>query len=150
MWVFIDVDLTLIDKDDNPRPHIEALFQVLKTHKCNIVIWSAGGWMNRELTYAEAKVGMMSNKLGIDLKKYVHAFLSKGDPPLMTPKPSFYIDDMDGLIEFQAKEGNGTFKILPYESSLMTNDIQLLKAAEAVSKFIEKQNSSRNGQGFGR
>lgn len=130
MLVFVDVDLTLIDKDDVPRPHVPEFFEKLHNLGCRVIVWSAGGQ-----SYAERKIEMLERKLELELKQYINEFVSKGFS--VEQDGAFYIDDAEGLLSFQQTKGNPVYKMSPYESAIMFSDNELLKAAEAVAKHLE-------------
>jgi len=152
-WIFVDVDGTLIDHNDNPRPYIIELFQRLNTMGCNIIVWSAGG-----AQYAQRKIGMISNRLShtlkevVNLDELIYAYADKSAPPVIEDSLKFYIDDMVGLIECVQKTGHGAFWVPFYAESLDPHkkDNWLLRAAEAAEKFVNGQNSTKTFSDNGR
>jgi len=138
-WVFVDVDGTLIDQWDNPRPYVWEFFYYLKNQlDCHIIVWSAGGD-----DYAARKVGMISRKTQIDLEEFVDSYLWKADmEKIVTSNPRFYIDDAEGLLDAMERSGHGIFKVPFYDDSTMKKDDRwLLQAADAVEQFVNERNS---------
>ena len=139
IWVFVDVDGTLIDANDEPRPYVWELLYCLKQLDCYVIAWSAGG-----ADYAESKIGMISRQIDVDLESFVDAYLWKADMnKIVTDNPRFYIDDADGLLESMERSGHGTFRVPFYNDTTMKNDRWLLQAANAVEQFINERNSGR-------
>jgi hydroxymethylpyrimidine pyrophosphatase-like HAD family hydrolase len=154
IWVFVDVDLTLVDKEDNPRPHFPQFIKRLHDLGCVIVIWSAGGD-----SYAESKFHMINNwyhyRAGMPgaahLRKYIHTFLGKRnwtDTGLILREPQFYIDDEMFLIDAMEEKGHGVFKIPAYEASVDPShqDRWLLYAADAVERFVNDRHEEDSRQ----
>jgi len=154
MWVFVDVDGTLIDQDDNPRPYIPEFILGLKELECTIVIWSAGG--NK---YAEQKFNMICNRLyyggntNWDLRKLIRSYLSKHnhiDAALILKDDQFYVDDVQELLDSVQKQGHGTFKVPFYNDPSGVNekdDRWLLKARDAVAMRILTLEDERLSEG---
>jgi ribonucleotide monophosphatase NagD (HAD superfamily) len=138
VFVFIDVDGTLIDQNDNPRPHVIELLQRLYAAGYQIIIWSAGG-----AQYAECKINMVSTHLTyalnaqVNLDQYVFGYADKSEPPVIQESPKFYIDDMEALVAHVQKSGHGAFVVPFYDATLDShkNDNWLLRALKAVEKF---------------
>ena len=139
-WVFVDVDGTLIDANDEPRPYVwELLYCLKKQLDCYVIVWSAGGD-----DYARRKLGMISRKIDVDLIPFVDAYLWKADmDKIVTDNLRFYIDDADGLLESMERSGYGTFRVPFYNDTTMKNDRWLLRAANAVEQFINERNTYR-------
>ena len=144
MWVFVDVDGTLIDIEDNPRPYIPEFILKLKKLGCKIIIWSAGG-----ASYAEVKFNAICNKLywsensNWNLYPHIQAYLGKGieEDALNLMKLRFYVDDVQELLDYMAQKGHGTFKVPFYIDPTIAdladkNDRWLLKAADAIEKDL--------------
>ncbi|KKM19587.1 hypothetical protein LCGC14_1654190 [marine sediment metagenome] len=140
MWVFVDVDGTLIDIEDNPRPYIPEFILKLKELGCTIVIWSAGGAL-----YAESKINAICNRLyysenpNWDLRPHIRTYLGKRnhkDAALILKDYQFYVDDVQELLDAMDREGHGTFKVPFYTEALAEDDRWLLKAAEAIEKDL--------------
>lgn len=132
-WVFVDVDGTLIDKDDNPRPYIKELFASLKRLNLILVVWSGGGRV-----YAENQV----RKLGKEVYDYVDEFRWKGTPVSWNHiRPVFFIDDSDYIEKEHAIEGSGVFKVPFYEATTMKDDAWLLSSYYEVEKFYYEYGS---------
>lgn len=84
MLIAFDVDGTLVDKDDQPRPEIIVLLKALAGNKRNqIVIWSGGG---------EGYAAMWGRRLHLD--NHVWSYWSK----IGSPQPDLAIDDEDVLL----------------------------------------------------
>lgn len=145
MWIFVDVDGTLIDQDDNPRPYIPEFILGLKELGCTIVIWSAGG-----SEYADRKFNMICNKLyysgntNWDLRKLIRSYLSKRnhqDAALILKDRQFYVDDVKELLDAVRQKGHGVFKVPFYnDPSGITekDDRWLLGALEGVSRYLAR------------
>lgn len=145
MWIFVDVDGTLIDIEDNPRPYIPEFILKLRELGCTIVIWSAGGEK-----YAESKFNMICNKLywgqnpKWDLCPLIRTYLGKRnneDAAFDLKDRQFYVDDVQELLDYMAQKGNGTFKVPFYSDPAIANladkdDRWLLKAADAIEKDL--------------
>lgn len=132
-WAFVDVDGTLIDKDDNPRPYIKELFEGLKKLNLILVVWSGGG---RE--YAERQIV----KLGQDYWDLVDEFKWKGTPVSWTHiRPVAFIDDSDFIEKEHTEDGSWVVKVPFYEASTMLNDSWLLRAFFQVEKFYSHYNN---------
>jgi len=132
-WVFIDVDGTLIDQWDNPRPYVRELFEKLRRLDCKIIVWSAGGH-----EYARSKIGMISRKINFTLHGYVTAYWWKAwYDQIVIPHERFFIDDVKEMLEAKKRDGHAVFKVPFYDASLDTNkeDEWLLKAADAVEEW---------------
>lgn len=151
MWVFVDVDGTLIDQNDNPRPYIVEFFSRIKDLGCTIVVWSAGG-----ADYAETKLNMIANKLWyrspkdgktqeIDIRLLVHMYLWKMDwCNWKIQEKQFYVDDEASLLEAADDRGYGTFEVPyyqdPNEVSIADKDDQwLLRAADAIERVMDEE-----------
>ena len=148
MWVFVDVDGTLIDIEDNPRPHIPEFILKLKELGCVIVIWSAGGD-----DYAESKFNMICNKLywaenlNWNLQPHIRTYLGKRnhtDAALILKDYQFYVDDVQELLDSVAAKGHGTFHLPFYMDPALADladkdDHWLLKAAEAIERDLNER-----------
>ncbi len=129
--VYIDVDGTLIDKDDNIRPHIPELIDGLINLGCKIIIWSAGGE-----DYAESKWNMICNQIfeqtdevyhkKVDTFMWKHKEFNWKDALLIGDR--CYIDDHLELIFNMVNKGHSGFLVSFYEKSTKPNDKDLLEA----------------------
>jgi hypothetical protein len=106
--LFIDVDGTLIDKDDHPRPFLDHFFRKV-SKDYDVIVWSAGGsW------YAEGKI----KRLG--LEDFVSRFDCKFD---MIKKYGIgpgdtCIDDEQNVVDTFLKRGARGYKVPYFESNL--------------------------------
>lgn len=133
IWVFVDVDGTLIDQWDTPRPYVRELIEALRRLDVNIVVWSAGGHK-----YAEDKLHIISRKINFDLSGYIDAYWWKAwQGMIVLNKTKFYIDDASELLKAREAEGHGTFKVPFYRGPSKKDDKWLLKAIDAVKTFVE-------------
>ena len=150
VWVFIDVDGTLIDKDDCPRPYVAEFFRRIRQLKhVRIVVWSAGQAGNRGAAlgeYARRKIESIDRKLETDIRSMVDEYLWKGTPFIVTGR-QFYVDDMPDLLFAKAKDGHGTFRVPFYEASLdhRQNDPWLLQASRAIEDFVWSEHAGVSG-----
>lgn len=123
--LYLDVDGTLIDKDDHIRPFIKELFETAYRKGFCIFVWSAGG-----VDYAK-----------IQLQRIYHK-LEMNTPVMIVPKEFSYvrfkdfrsvcIDDMEDVcISFLKWKGHG-HKVPYYESLLMKDDQHLKDIAEKL------------------
>lgn len=131
-FVFIDVDGTLIDKDDNVRPYVVELIRGLKELNCSITIWSAGGGV-----YAANKWNMICNRILYTTGEYLHEEVENFAWKLNWESNAlvgqhFYIDDMEAILEKAKEKGHHTFWVPFYDAFLMKNDNALLLALEAA------------------
>ena len=138
-FAFIDIDGTLIDKDDNHRPYIPELIDGLLDLGFHIVLWSAGG--NK---YAESKWNMICNKIAWETEKEHHSkvtdFMWKMDwqeTALIGEK--LFIDDQWSLLEPMAEKGYATMLVSFYEESLMPNDTELREALGFARTVFPKE-----------
>lgn len=143
MWIFIDVDGTLVDIDDNPRPYIPDLIRGAAALSLNIVIWSAGG-----ADYAKQKFLMSCRKFGINLDPHIYGYMFKGDgEKLILKDPAFYVDDVEALLIAQKRKNpkNHGFKVPFYSSAQFFNkpaDKTLLNALEALRLWHQNVTSA--------
>lgn len=144
VWVFFDVDGTLVDKDDVPRPYVEECFRRIRQLKnVKIIVWSAGLAGSRGASlgeYARNKISSIDARLGTSIREMVDDYLWKGTQFILTA-PQFYVDDMKELLEAKNRPGNGTFQVPFYESVLdpYQNDMWLLLASRAIEDFVWSQ-----------
>ena len=131
--VFVDLDLTLIDHNDEVRPHILEFFQELRRLDCIVVVWSAGG-----IPYVEQKIRMIEERLNIPLRLLIDRAVDKHAEESVS-MPAFFVDDEEPLLRRRMREGHGIHRVPPYDSTLMHEDTALLGAAEAVKQFIMAQ-----------
>lgn len=139
IYCFIDVDGTLIDYNDNPRPYVVEFFSRLRVLGCTVVVWSAGG-----VDYAERKLNMIANKFDwqglTDIRPLVHIYLGKDDW-IATVKnikgKQFYVDDEPGLLEAASDRGYGTFKVPFYDNS--DSDDWLLRALTTIERAMDEE-----------
>lgn len=95
MYVFIDVDGTLIDQNDNCRPKVRELFEKLASLNVKIIVWSAGGE-----EYAEQKLNRVSHEINYDLDSHVKTYWRKAwYSKIILNEPKFFIDDEPALLE---------------------------------------------------
>ena len=73
VWIYVDVDGTLIDYEDKPRYDVINLLRLLKrTSNVKLVCWSGGGY-----DYAERwveKLGLQDLFERVDVKAYLDTF----------------------------------------------------------------------------
>lgn len=133
-WTFVDVDGTLIDIDDNPRPEIRELFITIKNLDLILVVWSGGG-----KEYAEKVIKDISFRLGWDLRNFVDNFMWKGTPIQWSHiKPVWFVDDSKHIKQEHSTDGERVFLVPFYNSITAANDTWLIKAREDVQQFMEK------------
>ena len=134
-YVFLDVDGTLIDKDDNSRPYIPELIDGILNIGATIIIWSAGGDK-----YAESKWNMICNKIFKSTGKLYHDkvvnFMWKKDwQETALVGDRLYVDDQPELISAASDNNHTGFLVRFYEKSLMQDDKELLEALEFAKKW---------------
>jgi hypothetical protein len=140
----MDVDGTLVDKDDEPRPFVAEFFRRVRQLKnVKIVVWSAGlaGSRGAEFgQYAKDKIAMIDRKLRSNIQNMVNAYLWKGTKFILAA-PQFYVDDDPTLLEAKKKMGHGTFQVPSYDSSVDVDgdDHWLLNASRAIEDFVWMQ-----------
>lgn len=133
-WAFVDVDGTLIDKDDHPRPHIIELFQRIKKANAILVVWSGGG-----AEYAKSVVRMLSQKLNYNLTDMVNHFLWKGNPIQWNHiRPVWFVDDSKQIKSEHSSDGEKTCLVPFYHSSTMESDQWLRIAAKDLELFVNE------------
>lgn len=133
-WAFVDVDGTLIDKDDNPRPHIRELFLGLKKLNLIVVVWSGGG-----KEYAANVIEDISSKIGWNLNPWIDEYRWKGTPIIWSHiRPVFFIDDSDFIKTEHTEDGSDVMKVPFYESTTMHNDSWLQRALHEAEKFYNQ------------
>lgn len=131
-WCWVDVDGTLIDANDKPRPYIKELFEGIKGLNLILVVWSGGG---RE--YAEMK----TRRLGDQIYNLVDIFHWKGTPVNFNSiAPTFFIDDAKFLIEEHKKDGSDGYLLPFYHQDTMQGDNHLLKALKQLQAFMSQYN----------
>lgn len=135
-YVFVDMDGTLIDGNDNPRPGIAELFRTVKKLGGNLIIWSGGG-----RPYAVDK--LLRLRLPADVEECVMGYGGKSDfKPECLPIPSFFIDDMAELVKFQYRRGNsGCIVPFYYGAELCPNDRELYRAATRLKEWRNRTNA---------
>ena len=137
-FAFLDVDGTLIDKDDNVRPHLSELIDGLLELGATLIIWSAGG--NK---YAESKWNMICNKIYRETGKVYHYkvtdFMWKKDwQETALIGDRLYIDDQAELVLEASDKKYAGFLVSFYESATMDTDVELLEALEfAENCFVD-------------
>lgn len=125
MDLFIDVDGTLIDKDDNIRPFVKELFEAAHAKGFFIFVWSAGG-----VNYAKIQLQRIYHKLGMNT------------PVSIIPKDFKYvrskdfrsmcIDDMHEVCDSFLKWKAHAKKVPYYESTIHLQDSALKLIAESL------------------
>lgn len=131
-WAWVDVDGTLVDSNDNPRPYIKELFETIKELNLILVVWSGGG---RE--YAEQQI----LKLGKTIYNLVDEFKWKGTPVSWSHiKPAYFIDDSAYIKKEHTTDGERVFLVPFYHSTTMLNDAWLVHAANDVTFFMKQYN----------
>jgi hypothetical protein len=106
---FFDVDGTLIDKDDVPRPLIPVLFKALTDRDCSIIVWSGGG-----RDYAKRQAQKI---LGVD--EYVLDYDAKFNfKRFNINEHDFCVDDEEFVCRYFVKEGSTAFWVPFYDSKL--------------------------------
>jgi len=141
MIVFVDVDGTLVDGRDIPRPYIYEFFSKLKELGCHVIVWSAGGQQ-----YAENKISMIERKINMEVGMFIDGYLWKLDYwDQQFDDKQFFIDDSSGIINRAERSGHKGFLILFYDSRgkkeyLIEDknewrDEWLLRAFEEVKKY---------------
>src|SRR5687767_9449754 len=103
-WAFIDVDGTLIDQNDNPRPYVSDLVSRLYDLNLIVVIWSGGG-----SKYAESKFNMICRRISnFEMLKKIREYRWKGDPIQWDHiRPVFFVDDSESLLDYHIARGCG-------------------------------------------
>ena len=126
-WAFVDVDGTLIDCNDNPRPFIKELFMVIKELNLILVVWSGGG---RE--YAEQQ----TIKLGQSYWNLVDEFRWKDTPVSWNHiRPVWFVDDSLFIKQEHSTDGEKVFLVPFYNSITASHDVWLVRAIEDLKKF---------------
>lgn len=125
MHLFIDVDGTLIDKDDSIRPFVKELFETAHAKGFFIFVWSAGG-----VAYAKLQLERIYYKLGMST------------PVSIIPKDFSYvrfkdfrsmcIDDIQEVCDSFLKWGSHAKKVPYYESTIHLQDTTLKLIAESL------------------
>ena len=134
-WAFVDVDGTLIDANDNPRPFIRELFYGLKHENLILVVWSGGGRV-----YAENQV----RKLGEEIYNLVDEFRWKGTPVAWNHiRPVFFIDDSEFIEEEHNVAKEAVFRVPFYNKDTAVNDEWLLRALHSAQTFYEYQGKEK-------
>jgi FMN phosphatase YigB (HAD superfamily) len=111
MTILIDIDGTLVDKDDNPRPFIDKLLDTINANDYVALLWSGGG-----IYYARDK----ARRLGIEKKiiGIVPKTTETMSKMLIDPKEYYVIDDSQDLIDAMETAGCRGFKVPFYESAM--------------------------------
>lgn len=129
-WAFVDCDGTLIDADDNPRPHIKTLLETIKELNLISVVWSGGG-----KEYAKRVV----RSLGYD--HYIDHFMWKGTPIQFNHiKPVWFVDDSLHIRVEHTTEGEQVYLVPFYYASIMQDDKHLLSASASLRVFMQRYN----------
>ena len=142
----MDVDGTLISKDDEVRPYISELMRGLNERGCSITVWSAGGE-----NYAESKWNMICNKIFYSTGEQLHDMVSHFSWKLNWESRAligkhFYIDDEPAILSVAQRSGYGTHQVSFYEPILMKDDHELLDALEAARRFFNDGFTSTNAR----
>jgi FMN phosphatase YigB (HAD superfamily) len=131
-WVFIDIDGTILDIEDNVRLHTCDLFQRIVDLKGTIIVWSEGGE-----NYAKYAV----RQLPYDAQQYIWLTTGKNsgkDQALLGPK--VFIDDSKAFIDKQIEknpESNKGFKV-PFLSILGAQDEEFLEVMKELEAWVEE------------
>ena len=123
--LYLDLDGTLIDKDENIRPFVKELFETAQAKGFSIFVWSAGG-----VNYAKLQLERIYLKLDLRV------------PVLIVPKDfshikqkdwrSICVDDMEPVcISFREWGGRG-YKVPYYESTIHRDDHELKDILEKL------------------
>jgi len=125
--IFIDVDGTLIDKDDMPRPNLYQFFHELSEY-FYIIVWSAGG-----ADYATMKARRL------DITKFCMKFDCKYDfkKRYSIGKGDICIDDEEMMIISFLRAGADGFQVPYYESNINDRNSQLA-LEDVLDKIKEK------------
>lgn len=133
MDVYIDIDGTLIDKDDIVRPRVADFFQGLTMRGCKIIIWSGGG-----ITYAERHIHRILTWIDYSTKQKnnisVEVIAKDFRNVRYKDYRSFVIDDQLPVVEMFKDFGGGGYKVPFYESTLMEDDEALIEAYHEISR----------------
>ena len=135
-FAFIDVDGTLIDKDDNVRPYVPELISGLVKLGFSITVWSAGGAL-----YAADKWNMICNRLfyttGEFLYEDVKNFAWKLDwESEALIGEHFYIDDQESILQKAKEKGHKVYHVPFYEQAVNYTDPHLLFALQYIQKEL--------------
>lgn len=137
-WAFVDVDGTIIDENDRPRPYIKELIETLYNLNLVVVIWSGGGDK-----YAEDKFNRACYKIGHpELLNYVSQYLWKANKIEWSHiRPVFFVDDSEYIAKEHEGEGFLVFRLPFYhETTMGATDKWLLGAANAAERFFADYN----------
>jgi hypothetical protein len=132
-WVFIDIDGTLLDCDDNVRPHTTELFERIAGLKGTIILWSGAGE-----NYAKSKVRV----LPYNTQQYVWLVMEKGDKreeALLGPR--FIIDDdFDSLQREVNRRADHTYRgfKVPFYYNELGKDDTFLEVADDLEVWVER------------
>ena len=123
--LYVDIDGTLIDKDDNIRPFVGELLETAHAKDFKIFIWSAGG-----IDYAQRQTRKIFARINPKARVTIVAKdLSKVHTD---DKMSTCIDDMQEVTDSFIKKGLRGFKVVFYESLLFPDDQELKRVAELL------------------
>lgn len=139
-FAFIDVDGTLIDKDDNVRPFVPELILGLNKLGYSITIWSAGGGM-----YAANKWNMICNRIFHTTGEYLYEEVKNFAWKLDWESEAligehFYVDDTESILEKVKSKGHKVYKVSFYEKSINQYDVD--NELWLALKYIEAAKTS--------
>ena len=151
MYVFVDVDGTLVGKKDEIRPHVISFFwQVSTIPDVKIIVWSAGGQ-----EYAKGKIESIVSRMmwksvsqqAVDIRPMIYSYAWKQD--WLTKwkdckEPIFFIDDSKEMIEASIEKGYYGYGIPYFDPE--QEDSWLLKAAEQVKTWVIAMRQSNAGR----
>jgi hydroxymethylpyrimidine pyrophosphatase-like HAD family hydrolase len=135
-FAFIDVDGTMVDKDDNVRPHVPELIKGLVELGFSINVWSAGGAL-----YAADKWNMICNKIFRATGEYLHEEVESFAWKLNWESEAlmgehFYIDDQESILEIVKQRGHKVYHVPFYEMTTDKSDSHLLFALQYIQKEL--------------
>ena len=123
--LYVDIDGTLIDKDDIIRPFVRELFETAQAKGFKIFIWSAGG-----MDYAQRQARKIFNRL--NPKAHVTIVAKDLSMVHISNKTTACIDDMQEVVDSFYKKGLRGFKVPFYESLLFPDDQSLKQVSELL------------------
>jgi hypothetical protein len=140
--LFIDVDGTLVSKDDEPRPFLDQFFKEMDGI-FDVIVWSAGG-----KDYAKMK----TRNTRLDIQRYVSRYDSKYNFVVKyRPRPGdVCIDDDPNVVEVFDSHGAKGYKVPFYEPHLngpdrTSNELALEEVRNEILKRLRYVNGKENG-----
>lgn len=131
--IYLDVDGTLIDKDDNLRPHVVELITSLHDRGFGIYIWSGGG-----LHYA-ADHARRIFKLCDNPDIHINVIEKDLSKVRSKSKYNFVIDDMQDIVDnFRDMFDANGYRVAVYDAALSMNDNYLRYAFSRLLEYIEE------------